>query len=239
MGLTIGVGFLAREARDNVEELEIFNEVYHSLNEVLAEAGMPPHQEPLDIPESESFDAQMLGYTGLHAIRRLAAYYVCENRLPPPGTFDRFAEDPVTGLLYQQIQKSLAPQDDNFAVPLSTGIPAASPFQHLMLHSDCEGFYLPTDFAHVIFDQAKPQREGIGGMIGSAPRLLKECLVLAQLINLPLDLDIESEEMWDAADDPPSEGELWQIYGTEAFGIARLIRGCEAAIKHKAVLAFC
>ena len=238
MGLTIGVGILAREARDNVEEVEVFKEVYHSLNEVLAEAGILPHHEPLDIPESDSFEAQMLGYTGLHAIRRLAAYYVCEGRLPPPGSFDRLAEDPVTELLYQQIQKSVAAQEDNFELPLSAGKLAASSFQHLLLHSDCEGFYLPTDFEHVIFDNAKPQREGIGGMIGSAPRLLKECLVLAQLINLPLDLDIESEEMWEAADDPPSEGELWQIYGIEAFGIARLIRGCEAAIKQKAVLAF-
>ncbi|OYU75074.1 MAG: hypothetical protein CFE32_15635 [Alphaproteobacteria bacterium PA3] len=239
MGLTIGVGFLAREARDNVEELEAFKEVYHALNTVLAEAGMPLHSEPLGIPESDSFDAQMLGYTGLHAIRRLAAYYVCEGRLPPPGSFDRFAEDPVTELLYQQLQKNLAPQNANFLPSLLSAEQAAPSFQHLMLHSDCEGFYLPTDFEHVIFDNVEPQRAGIGGMIGSAPRLLKECLVLAQLINLPLDLDIESEEMWEAADDPPSEGELWQIYGIEAFGIARLIRGCEAAIKHKAVLAFC
>lgn len=238
MGLTIGVGFLSREARDNVEEVEVFKEVYHSLNEVLAEAGIPPHHEPLDISESASFDAQMLGYTGLHAIRRLAAYYVCEGRLPPPGPFDRYAEDPVTELLYQKLQKDLAPKSDNFLPSLLSSEQAAPSFQHLMLHSDCEGFYLPTDFEHVIFDNAEPQREGIGGMIGSAPRLLKECLVLAQLINLPLDLDIESEEMWEAADDPPSEGELWQIYGIEAFGIARLIRGCEVAIKQKAVLAF-
>jgi len=239
MGLTIVVGFLAREARDNVEEVEVFKEDYHALNAVLAEAGMPPHHEPLDISECDSFEAQMLGYSGLHAIRRLAAYYVCEGRLPPPGSFDRSVEDPVTELLYQQLQQNLVPQRDNFLPSLLSGEQVASTFQHLMLHSDCEGFYLPTDFEHVIFDNAEPQREGIGGMIGSAPRLLKECLVLAQLINLPLDLDIESEEMWEAADDPPLEGELWQIYGIEAFGIARLIRACEAAIKHKAVLTFC
>ncbi len=92
-------------------------------------------------------------------------------------------------------------------------MPNLSPslFQYLILPSDAEGVYLPTDFAQVIFDGTQPQRDGIGGMVGSAPRLLKECLTLARFINLPLDIDIESEEMWDVVDDPPSQGELWKI----------------------------
>lgn len=238
MGLTIGVGFLAREARDNAEEVAIFKESFDLLNEVLAEAGMPAHHEPLDIPETEVFDAEMLGYGGLHAVRRLAAYYVCEGRLPAQVRYDQYAEDPVTETLYQEIQKNLEFDNPQPAERLSAHKAAPSLFQHLMLHSDAEGFYLPTDFVHVIFDDAQPQREGIGGMVGSAPRLLKECLTLARFINLPLDIDIESEEMWNVVDDPPSQGELWKIYGVEAFGIARLIRGCEAAIQHKAVLGF-
>ena len=39
---------------------------------------------------------------------------------------------------------------------------------HLLCHSDCEGFYLPIDFADVIVD-AKNQMRIAGGLLGSKP----------------------------------------------------------------------
>lgn len=227
MGLDIGVGWLARAARDyDPEDFAAANKTYELLNEVLAEAGAPPHREPLDIPEEQVFSAQMWGYSGLHAIRRLAAFHICEGRLPPPGRLEFYSEDPIIGRLYDnQIEASDDPK-------------AQIRFQHLLWHSDCEGFYLPRDFERVVLDNADPQRPGLGAMIGSSPRLLKECLELAQLIALPLGIDPEAEELWDVSDSSRTEGELWQIYGVEAFGLARLIRGCELSIKNQAALVF-
>ena len=75
-------------------------------------------------------------------------------------------------------------------------------FQHLLWHSDAEGFYLPRDFEDVILDTAEPQREGIGYMVGSSVRLLAECRELAGLISLPDDVDLEGEEMCKAAESP-------------------------------------
>ena len=40
----------------------------------------------------------------------------------------------------------------------------------------------------VLFDMASPQRGGIGGMVGSAQQLLKECHELAALMALPEDI---------------------------------------------------
>jgi hypothetical protein len=237
MGLDIGVGWLAEAARDS-DDLEAFNKTFELLNEVLAEAGMPPHREPLDITNEQMFSAQMWGYGGLHAIRRLAAFYACEGYLPPPGRLESYSNDPMIERLYQYQQRHFLGRSGNFLKRWLSPGKTPPKFQHLFWHSDCEGFYLPEDFEQVILDKADPQRTGIGGMVGSSPRLLKECLELAQLISLPPGMDPEAEELWMSADDPPAEGKLWQVYGVEAFGLARLIRGCELSIKNQAVLAF-
>jgi hypothetical protein len=59
--------------------------------------------------------------------------------------------------------------------------------------------------------------------------LLEECLRLAQWLELPLDLDAESEEVWDAAESPATDGPKWQRFGKESFSCLRLIGACEAS----------
>ena len=83
-------------------------------------------------------------------------------------------------------------------------------FEHLQWHSDCEGFYLPRDFDHVVLDDAQPQREGVGGMVDHPFALLRECEELAALIGLPEGLHEQSEELWDNAESPPESGHPWQ-----------------------------
>lgn len=53
-------------------------------------------------------------------------------------------------------------------------------FDHLIVYSDCEGFYLPQDFKHVLF--ATEQTEVPGAIVGSVPRLLSECDRLARIL---------------------------------------------------------
>ncbi|OBZ96023.1 hypothetical protein ADU59_06485 [Pararhizobium polonicum] len=238
MGLTIGVGWLARDLKEDGGDIAELRKPYDMLNEVLSEAGMAPHHEPHDLPSDEVFEAEMWGYGGLHAIRRLAAYHVCEGRLPPQGSYEDYVSDPVIERLDQEHLRSLDRRNGGLLKRWMSARRSIPKFQHLLLHSDCEGFYLPYDFQHVVFDNAQPQRDGIGGMIGSSPRLLQECIELAALIELPKDIGVESEEIWKNADNPSAEGRLWQVYGVEAFGLVRLIRGCELSIKHSAALVF-
>ena len=237
MGLTIGVGWLARAHREEeAEDFEHFREPYELLNEVLLSAGLPAHYEPLDLPDSIVLESQMWRYGGLHAIRRLAAYHACENQLPPPGKYEDYASDPMIERLNEVLLANVGTRRGWLSLLFKK---SSSPkFEHLMLHSDCEGFYVPQDFEKVIFDDADPQRTGLGAMVGSTQRLLAECMELAALIDLPLNLDPEDECLWENAESPREDGKKWEIYGLEAFGISRLIHACNVSIANEAALVF-
>jgi hypothetical protein len=188
---------------------------FDALSRALVEAGLPPHHEPHELPDSQTFSCQMWGYSGLHCLRRLAAYLEQGIKVPAPGNNDS-SDDPVLQACYDQM---------------------APGFQHLVLHSDAEGFYVPIDFDEVLFprDELNIPR----GMIGSSVRLLHECRRLAEWLELPQDMDCQGEEMWDAADDPPTDGPKWKRFAIESFSCVGLMRASEASIASGAAIAFC
>lgn len=181
MGLTLGVGWFARQMTEG-EDVQPLQEAFFSLNEVLREAGMSAHHEPLDLEATDIFEAQMWGYGGLHAVRRLAAYQACEGTLPPPAAYEDYADDPVVEQLNGELGRAYYERRGGRIRRWLTSRRSQPKFEHLLWHSDCEGFYLPRDFEHVVLDYAQPQREGVGGMVGSSVRLLSECKELAQII---------------------------------------------------------
>lgn len=109
-------------------------------------------------------------------------------------------------------------------------------FDHLMLHSDAEGFYLPLEFPNVLFpDQSL---EIAGGMVGSSYGLLSECERIAAALEIPANLDETSDALWEAADSQ-GEGNLkWERYGIESSSCVCLMRGCMKSIETGAVLEF-
>jgi hypothetical protein len=223
----------------DAEEVLEFRKLYDLLNEVLRSGGLPAHDEPLNYPQDELFEAQMWGYSGLHTVRRLAAFHALENRLPSqPGKLVEASKDAVLEQLYQAHNAYFQRRPRRGLFALLATRPRKPKFQHLLWHSDCEGFYVPQDFEDVLLDDAQPQRAGLGGMVGSSVRLLAECRELADLIGLPSDIDPEAEELWEAADTPVEGGPKWQTFGLESFCLARLIRGCELSLQHKAALVF-
>lgn len=242
MGLTLAVGFLSQAAREEDEaDLAEIKKPYEALNEILMSYGLPEHNEPLDIPENDLFEAKMWGYVGLHYVRRMAAHLACEGRLPSPGTHqDAPTDDPMIGRLIQMLLEAYKTRHGKrrlFPFSFKSKAPSTPPYEHLLCHSDADGFYVPQNFEHVLFD-SEESRPGIGGMVGSSVRLLEECLTLAEAISLPPDMDHENEEFWTNVENPPSSGEPWQIYGLESFGLIRLIHGCRRSIQHQAVLLF-
>lgn len=238
MGLEIVVGGLARIAEEEPEDLEAFREPFDMLNEVLAMAGQAPHNEPVDLPEGQRFEAAMFGYWGLHKARRLAAYHALEGKLPRPGPIDDDATaDPVMKRMYGFLDGS-GTKPQGLLDRLLGKRPERLGFEHLIMHSDCEGFYVPRDFEHVIIDLTQPQRPGLGAMIGSTPRLLGECRMLAEFIGLPEGLHPEDELDWEPEEPQPPGAPLWRSYPIEAHSIATLIRGCEASMRTGAVLQF-
>ena len=105
MGLSLTVGMLADLLVHDNEGAEWFKDYFASLNRYLANTGMQPHNEP---ENCEIFSCQLLGYSGLHYLRRLAAHVQLRPTLPPPGGED-ISKDAVIGEYYQLLKS--APQN--------------------------------------------------------------------------------------------------------------------------------
>lgn len=225
MGLSVfvGLGTVLREEGER-EALEQLGQQFEVVNELLESFALPPHREPYELEARQVVSVDLYGYSGLHHLRRVAAHLALGEELPPPGD-EEAADDPALQDYYEL-----------FDARLSEGKAGGMRFQHLIIHGDAEGYYLPTEFDEVI--HADPSLEVAGGMLGSAHRLLEECLELARALELPDELDVESDEVWEAAENQ-GEGEAkWQRYGVESHTCLALIKACRASIATGAAVVF-
>lgn len=230
MGLAIEVGLLARMLSDDEEGAVWVREELGKLSPYLESCGLRAHTEPESCP---SFSAELYGYSGLHSLRRVAAYLELRGKLPEPGTQDA-AQDSVLAEYFALLEK---PALSVFS-RLFARKPKARSFDHLIFHSDAEGFYLPQDFEAVLF--SPPELKIPGGMIGSSQRLAVETARLATALELPLSLDPESDEVF-AAVEAQGEGEgeaRWQRYGVESFTCLQLHQAAQHSIAQGAALFF-
>jgi hypothetical protein len=205
-------GFLAqmRRRRERGEE-EAYDRVradFEAINRTLRQLGLPPHHEPEDVPDF-SFD---LGLPNcLHGLRRLAAYSDRDGGLPPE-------------------RASMPWNDPLLEAYRSCARDEPGRFEHLIMHSDCGGYYLPLDFPRVIYDA-----DGLPAhcrMIGSVRRLLAECEEIAAALRLPRRkrpqaiLDHCDRIGW-----PAGSGAPWERFGAEAYACAQLIRAARRSIE--------
>jgi hypothetical protein len=213
VGLNVVVGILAGAEDDAADH---FGCDFAVIRELLDKAGVGQWNEP-DLAEGDDLEGDMWGYSGLHALRRVAAHLTETGTPPRPLEAGKATDDPL-------LKKAYA---------ADPGDPAG-PFDHLIYHSDCEGYYVPADFPQVIVDE-----RAAGGYLGSSVRLLAETRRIAAALGLPEDLDPDSPEVLDACDAeiPASSG--WQRYGVESHGCLRLIRAARHSIETGAAIAFC
>ena len=247
MGLGLMVGYLAADRRETEQRLPEFVrripalanaalkygvpypeyaqtvKRFKTLNKCLSAAQLRPHNEPPFLSEEHLFSCQMWGYSGIHHLRRLAAYSALGRTLYVPERKLQEMSDTVVKEYYEVA---------------ANGANTDLPYQHLMQHGDGEGMYIPQDFRRVV-EPSKRYFAVVGGGIGSAFQLLEECQSLAEIIELPLNLDIESSEIWGAADEPGKGSLKWQQFGIESFSCIRLARACERSIDSGAALVFC
>ncbi|MEV7525907.1 hypothetical protein [Streptomyces sp. NPDC091371] len=212
MGLNITVGVLV-DADDDYTKMVRAD--FASISELLGRAGARGWTEP-DLAGGEGAQFEMRGYSGLHTVRRLAVHLAASGCLPEPLGSDQCAtDDPLLSEVYTSI-----PEDP------------PGPFDHLIHHSDCEGYYVPVEFAHVIVDEKAP-----GGYLGSSVRLLTETRRLVEALGLPEDLDPYSEDVFGAADaeEPATEG--WQRYGVESYVCLQLLHAAKLSIATGAAIA--
>jgi hypothetical protein len=149
----------------------------------------------------------MAGHSTVHCLRRFAAHLALENPPPPPGTLDA-DKDP----LLSEYQKRFQAGEE-------------LKFQHVIVHSDAEGFYVPVDFKRVINGEALQLS---GGFLGSTQRLQAECFELERLFQ---EIDLPVKRHWFARPEVR--------YGNERFASQRLLEACEASIRMNAAIVFC
>jgi hypothetical protein len=222
LSIFVGLGTTLSEEGDEaaVEQLE---QEFEVINDLLESFGLPPHREPYELDAGQIVSFDLYGYSALHRLRRVAAHLARGEELPPPGDAEA-SHDPVLQEYYQLF-------DDN----LLEGKAGGMRFQHLIMHSDAEGYYLPVEFDEVLI--ADPSLGIAGDTVGSSHRLLEECLELARALELPEDLEPESEAVWEAAGNQGG-GAKWQRYGVESHTCLALIAACRASVATGAALVF-
>ncbi len=240
MGLDVTVGQLSLiGAEVDDEGVALAREDFAELSAALVRAGAGPHHEPETLDAGLTYEDRVGGYGSLHHLRRMAAWLAVKRVLPPPLTYqDNTAEDAVLQSFYILHNRDLASRrQQGWLGRLLKGKSPPPAFQHLLWHSDCDGWYVPQDFERVMIDPADPA-DGRRGMIGSAPRLLAECQVLARAIGLPPGVDPDDYDA-DGPTGPASDLDDWRRYQIEAYVLSRLIRACEVSIQTGAAVVFC
>ena len=228
MGLALAVGILGDLKESDSEGFDVFRSYFDNVNALLAANGLSPHLEPEDSPP---WGAEMFGYAGLHYLRRLAAYVDSGVNLPGPGGENSAEDERLEAYFNDVTGESRGLLKGLFRKRVRFG----REFDHLIVHSDAEGFYLPLEFPNVLFgsDDQIP-----GGMLGSAPRLLIECDRLARILGIPPEITKDSEALWDAADSQGMGEKTWQQYGVESFTCVALREACHQSIKSGAAIVF-
>ena len=216
MGLSIEVGRLAEELKDHPEGRTYLEGAFAAANRLLAKHGLPAHEEPRTLPALKH-RAQLIGfpYSFIHYLRRASAHRRADPRwvLTPLGDGEKPTSDPLL-----QVE-------------------ASSRRNHLICHSDAEGFYLPVDFTEVLIgegDTAVP-----GGMLGSSLRLMEELVEVAPALNIQLGdgqlTDEEATRLNKRSDRDHREG--YPCFELDAWFL--LFECARLSIEHRTAIVFC
>jgi hypothetical protein len=206
MGLSISVGLLYDQARNDAEGLEHHRSAFARLGRALKAEDIGWHEpEMTDPPRTRTFSGGFpYGYlTQLRRILVLTEY-----------------GEPVTPAL--KVSESQYERDCEKIRDEMTRFDS-----HLLCHSDSSGYYVPVDFEEPLFLPDEADVEG-AGIVGSSQRLLAELVGIASSIGI--DLDDEGVPSGTGEAGPAADLALDGPFGTERFAWHQLHRACRASI---------
>jgi hypothetical protein len=211
MGLGVSVGALAWLKTADAEGYEWVSKQLAIVNTVLAANNLAPHHEPDELPPLQS-RALLDGfpYSFLHYLRRVYANVSQNPKWVPVEAAN--GEDPSADPAI----------DRELSVRMSS---------HLICHSDAEGFYVPVNFADVLYDD-----QMAGGMLGSTQTLMRELASIAPALGIALSAsgelsDAEAERINGVTDD---DGPWYR----ELTVWLTLYEACRLSLQHKTAISF-
>ena len=203
-----------------VTEIERYQKDFRAINKLLKAAGVSSHKEK---PAGAEYYWQAgMGYSSIHFLRRFAAALAVNGDLPEP--------------LKRSAKASSAPELQTYSQQREKS-KFKGAYDHLVCHSDADGYYVPVDFSQVLnTDQSVSLT---GGYLGSSVRLQHECQTLAKHLELPeeLDFDTDDDDEWKQLK-KATRGAAWHQYPIEAFVCVVLLQACEWSIKQRAAIEF-
>jgi hypothetical protein len=217
MGLNVIVGIWKERA--DTDEMTSFGQDLNKINGFLRKIGQPPHLEP----RASSTFGEDIGYSGIQRLRRLAAHLEYEAGLPENlARGERATSDPSLRRYYERKDRGK--------------------FDHLIQHSDCEGYYLPRDFPDVLFCEGLHSQA-----VGSVVRLQSELKTIKEALQIPLDQTsgtvarrVETKPgFWKyVPPEGPHLGPPWHYLGLEAETCLQMLEACQTSLETGCALIF-
>jgi hypothetical protein len=213
VSLLLHVGWLDDMRRNDPEGYRDAKKDFAAINKALRAAGATTYQEP-DRLRGKGWSFKLYPENGIAFLQRFAAYFT---------EYDEPEEWPTPG-----DPKTMANPLDDEEVEEAYYMLELLPYQHLILHSPRDGYWVPVPFENVIFPDEKL---GIGGQLGSSVSLLAELEELAKALRLPLEMGPEAPAVQQAKFHPGKSRTRWKKYGVESHNLLALRRACLKSVE--------
>ncbi|WP_121632746.1 hypothetical protein [Tropicibacter alexandrii] len=240
MGLGITVGILADLMEHDPDGCADIQRDMAAINRALENRFLPLHTEP---ETCAVWWADGYGYSGLHALRAVAALHWMGQPIPRNALLNGDDMSAEERLFDAYMVHLCGPAKVGRIGQLLRRAPKATPcptFAHLVAHSDAEGYYVPVDFPVPITPHALDGKGDHIWPLGSVPRLKAELDTLADLLDVPDGLEAEGPELTALIEQPQvhEDCHLWRAQPIATHSLLILREACARSLATGAAISF-
>lgn len=244
MGLSVLVGALADQKAHDPEGMKELLGDFMAIDEALQAKGLSGFEEPSNCAV---WDASMIGYSGLHALREVAALIWQGRPIPRDILLDGSQVDASDALVTTFLEHLSGKGQFTLVGQVFRKIfkakekPKLPPFVHLSVHSDCDGYYVPVAFETPIVPKRVSADTEHLWPLGSVMRLEAEINDVARHLEIPHGMshdDAQLAAMIDAPDRTAISA-LWTAQPIAAHACLVLRDACAHSLRTGAAICFC